>query len=483
MITLSTHLRAGWTGPRVGRPAHRSTVEELRMATVGEQDYALVLDWIHRLPRFSRNLSLDRFSRLLDALGNPERGLRFIHVAGTNGKGSVTAMAASVLIAQGYKTGMFISPDLEDFRERIMVNGRKVPRQTLLELAQEVRTRADEMVREGSEHPIQFEMITAMALVHFARERCDFVSFEVGLGGRFDATNVVSPLVSAITTIGLDHTEILGDTLAKIAYEKAGIIKPGVAVVTGVAEEEALEVIRDVAREKGAPLVTVGKDPGAAVTWEEISSSLDGQVIDVRGPAFAYDRLRIPLLGRHQQQNAATAVGALHAGLHAACSAGGDKMRLDEQSIRKGMASVAWPGRLEAVCRKPLIILDGAHNPEGAKALRDAVQAFVKKRLICVFGVLGDKSYSQVAASIAPLCDFIIATTPANPRALPPSALAVEAGKYTDAIVEPDPARAVDKALDMASDEDAVLCCGSLYLVGPVRTHLRKVLGLPEFGA
>ena len=432
------------------------------------RNYEEALDWISHAPRFSPNLTLDRFVRLLDALGRPQRYPRYIHVAGTNGKGSVTAMVASILRAAGLRTGMYTSPSLEDFRERIVIDGSMIGKDDLCDLANVVETVVEDLAAQGFERPLEFELITAIAFTYFRKSRCDFVSLEVGLGGQFDATNVIVPEVSVITTIGLDHIEILGDTLAAIAGEKAGIIKPGVPVVTGVSETEALEVIARRAKQAGASLYTVGQD----IKWEESSSGLDGQVIDVSGPGFHYGDLFIPLLGRNQQANAAVAVAAMHA------AAERGALEFGEEAVRKGLATVRWPGRLEVVGRDPLIMLDGAHNPEGALALRAMVQEVKREKLICVMGVLGDKLYAKMVGSIAPECDLLVATTPPGPRALPAGLLAAEAGKHTKTVTEPDLRRAMDRALVIAQPGDMVLCCGSLHLVGPVRTYLREKHGL-----
>ncbi len=212
--------------------------------TMIEARYENALNWIHSTMRFGSKLGLERISRLLEVLGSPHTNMKFVHVAGTNGKGSVTAMVASVLQQSGYRTGMYISPYLEDYRERIMINGKKIPKAKVSDLVEKIKAAAEELVEEGFDHPTEFEINTAMGLMYFAEENCDYVSFEVGLGGRFDATNVVTPVVSVITTIGYDHMEQLGSTLSQISFEKAGIIKPGVPVVTGVCEEEPLALLQ-----------------------------------------------------------------------------------------------------------------------------------------------------------------------------------------------------------------------------------------------
>ncbi len=442
------------------------------MKTTTETTYEEALQWVHSTLRFGSKLGLERIRRLLTLLGDPQDKCKHIHIAGTNGKGSVTAMIASCLEAGGYRAGMYISPYLEDFRERITVQGRMIPKKDMAAVVTELRPVVESVIKEGDEHPTEFEIITALAFLYYARERCDYVSLEVGLGGRFDATNVVTPEVSVITTISFDHTDRLGDTLGKIAFEKAGIIKAGVPVVTGAIEEEALKVISERAQELGSPLYTVGKS-GADVTWEEVDSSQYGQVVHITGPWFRYENLHVPLLGRHQQQNAAMAVTALEV------AARHSSLYLDRHAISTGIARTTWPGRMEILSRSPMIVIDGAHNPEGARSLRDAMSVLPRKRLVCVYGILGDKSFEEATSYIAPMCDEMILTLPDTPRALDLDRLRQEVGKYTSQIwVEPDFRKAFDLALERTHPEDVLLVCGSLYLVGPLRTHIRRRLGM-----
>lgn len=450
--------------------------------------YDEALAWIHSTMRFGSKPGLHRIARLLNLLGNPEKEPEYIHVAGTNGKGSVTAMAASILRAAGYRTGMYISPYLEDFRERMTINGKRIPEKNLMDLANQVRPGVEQMVEKGEEHPTEFEIITAMAFLYFAMENCDFVSLEVGLGGRFDATNVVEPAVSIITTISFDHTDRLGNTLAEIAFEKAGTIKQGVPVVTGVVEDESFGVISSVAGKLKAPLYQVkqglNQTPDRAsqtvtcVSWSQVSSSLCGQAIDVTGPGFHHSNLRVPLLGEYQQQNAAVAVAAVEA---ARKRTSRKPVHTGPEAIRAGLAATRWPGRFEILSRNPAIILDVAHNPEGIRALSQAVRNVPRDKLICIYGILADKPYRESTAFIAPLCDEVILTKPDSPRSLEPAVLAEEARKHTQKItVEPDLRRAFDLALEKAEPDDAILSCGSLYLIGPLRTHIRKRLGITD---
>lgn len=439
-------------------------------------EYEQALDWIHSTMRFGSKLELDRIRRLLELLGNPEKNCEYVHIAGTNGKGSVTAMVASALSANGCRTGRYISPYLEDFRERIVLGDRMVSRDELVDLVDAVRPQIEAMLAEGFEHPTEFEVITAAALLYYSRQKCDYVSLEVGLGGRFDATNVVTPAVSVITTISFDHMERLGNTLGKIAFEKAGIIKPGVPVVTSVSEEEPLQVIKKQAEDLGSPLFTVSNKRRSDVTWEEVSYDMGGQVINVKGPTFIYENVRVPLLGRHQQQNAAVAIAALEFGKPKNRQG---RFVLDKDATKHGIATTRWPGRMEILSANPTVILDGAHNPEGAEALSQAVRSFPRKRTICVLGILGDKSYKEATEFIAPLCDEVIVTAPDTPRALSPQILAEEVEKHVGTVtVEPDMKKAIDLALSKAGPDDMVLICGSLYLVGPARGYLTAKLGM-----
>lgn len=504
--------------------------------------YQDALKWIHSSMRFGSKLGLERISSLLELLGNPQNNTNFIHVTGTNGKGSVTSIVSSILKEAGFRTGMYISPYLEDYRERIMLNGRKIPKDKIVNLVGQVRPAVEQLIKEGFEHPTEFEINTALAFLYFAQENCDYVALEVGMGGRFDATNVVTPVVSVITTIDFDHMDRLGNRLSEIAFEKAGIIKPGVPVVTGAVEEEALDVVRRRASECGSALTIVGnarqltgKLPGinspahgcsstvaaglpvSGVTWKEVPREqaacrleagtqgdlaiLDGQVISISGPGFEYGNLYLPLLGKHQQLNAALAVAALKAaqvkradspsGSQMQCanrpygsgSSGLDSIALDEQAIRTGIAKAVWPGRLEVMHRDPVIILDGAHNPQGAKGLAEFIKELSDRKIVCVYGILSDKCYKESTSLIAPLCDEVIVTRPQTPRALDLELLAGEVARYTEKVfVEDDSGKALELALTRVSSRDIVLCCGSLYLVGPVRTYIRNKFGISPYG-
>jgi len=438
-------------------------------------DYSEALSYIHSLPRFSDKPGLERLRRLLEQVGNPQDQTKHVHVAGTNGKGSVTAIVAAILTAAGYKTGMYTSPHLQHFSERILVNGRPLDPEDLTRLLEGLRMLNEHGRLTSGESLIEFEMITALAFMHYASVGCDIVSLEVGLGGRYDATNVIKPpLAAAISSIGHDHTEILGSTLAEIAREKAGIIKPGTMVVSAVRPPEARAVIAEITAECGATLwqVSAAEDEHAHITWVRTGSSIGGQCFDLELPGVAYRGLRLGMLGLHQIENAACALGVVHALRQTGRC-------VPESAIRDGLARASWPGRFEVLSRKPYVIIDGAHNPEGAAALASTYrELFPDRRCVLVMGVLGDKDVGPVVETLGPLARRVIVTKPNHPtRSLEPERLAQvvrEAGLPAD--VHVPASHAIRVGLGALEDsEDVLLITGSLYLIGEARTILRRV--------
>lgn len=395
---------------------------------------------------------LSRISDLLARLGNPQDGLRFVHVAGTNGKGSVSAMIASVLRAAGYRTGLYTSPHLRRVTERMRIDGREIDRDSLGALAAALAPHIAQM----ADKPTEFERLTAMALLWFARQSCDVVVLEVGLGGRFDATNVIrAPEVSVITAIGLDHTEWLGDTPEQIAREKGGVVKPGRQVVL-CGQSPAVEAeIRAVCREQSAPLRVSGQP-------RLLSRTLEGQRFDYG----AHSALFLPLLGEYQLKNAAVALDALDTLVH---SRG---FSIPEASLRAGFAETVWPARLEVLSREPLVLLDGAHNPDGAAQLAASLRALLpNSRFTFVMGVLADKDYREMLRLLAPLAARLIATAPDSPRALPSAAL-TEAAQAAGIPAQDGEtiAHAIPLALQLA-EGSPVCVCGSLYQAGEARAY------------
>ncbi|MDN5317437.1 MAG: dihydrofolate synthase / folylpolyglutamate synthase, partial [Thermoanaerobacterium sp.] len=365
-------------------------------------NYQDAIDYIHNTHKFGMKLGLDNIKRLLIHMGNPQNNLKFIHVAGTNGKGSTCAFINSILFEAGFKVGLYTSPYLEEFEERMRINNQNIPKDKLIYYVEYIKPIIEKMVDEGYNHPTEFEIITAIAFKYFCDENVDFVVLEVGLGGRFDATNVIdSSLVSVITTIDYDHMDKLGDTLEKIAFEKAGIIKENGTVVSFYQKDEALKVIEEVSRLKNASLSVMDIND---VKIKESNSN--HQVFDYKN----YKNLKISIIGKHQIYNASLAVMAV------------EKLKqyginISEDVIKRGLINAKWPGRIEVISKSPLIVIDGAHNPQGMAALKEALNLFTYNRLILVIGMLKDKDTDSMLKLIVPEADLIITTKPISDRA------------------------------------------------------------------
>lgn len=409
-------------------------------------------------------IKMDRMRHLCGLLGNPEQGFPAVLVAGTKGKGSTAAMIASMVQAAGYRVGLYTKPHLVEFRERMRINGELIPQEELSSLAGEVR---DAIARgEGGPGwpPTYFEVSAAIAFMHFARRAVDLAVVEVGIGGRLDATNVVNPIVSVIATIGYDHTDLLGNSLRRIAEEDTGIIRPGGRAVTVPQPAAAYEVIEAAAASKGATLIRVGRE----IRYRTLRSSLGGVRVTVCGQLRSYRDLAVPLLGRHQALNAATAIGAVEA-LEAAGFA------VPEAAVRAGLAGLRWPARIEVVrhcC--PTLIVDVAHNAVSFQALRNVLdEVFPGRRVALVIGVLGNKDLAGIARIIAPRASVVIATRADDDRALPPADVAIAFCPWVaDIRIVEDPVDALECALDAASPEGVVCVTGSFHVAGPVLAHL-----------
>ncbi len=395
-------------------------------------------------------LGLERIQNLLAGLGHPERSQRFVHVAGTNGKGSTSAMIASALRNTGLRTGLYTSPHLVEPTERININGAAVTRESFAQAFSIVHQIAERMLLQEQldAHPSYFETVTAMALLLF-KEHCDISVMEVGLGGRLDATNVIHPELCVVTPVAYDHEAYLGNTLASIAAEKAGILKPGVPVVVATQHPVAGAVIEDRARQLACPVIRAKDHPVSAV---------DG---DTRGCRFVMDGASYVcnLPGRHQMENARAAILASRA------------LGLSPEQIAAGLQTVRWPGRLELVSSQPDFILDGAHNPAGAAALAAYIREFYSARPVwLVFGAMRDKAVEEVAEQLFPLADRLIATAPNFPRALRPQAI-LELHSHGEATTAPTIAHAIQLAR-LAPPNTAVFFTGSLFVVGEARAIL-----------
>ena len=415
---------------------------------------------IHEFLRFGSVLGLERMNVLLEKLGNPHRDLAVIHVAGTNGKGSICRYVYEVLQAGGYKTGLYTSPYLEVFNERIEFDGSYITDQDLELYTARVLAKAEEMVAEGLESPTEFEVVTAIAFLYFKDKQADYVVLEVGLGGRGDSTNVVEkPLCSIIASISLDHTDRLGDTIAAIASEKAGIIKAGCPVITGTDEPDAMAVFRSKAAELGCDLYD-----SRLLPYEVAEETDSGCVFRTRVLDKAYT-LEISMAGEHQVRNAMEALTAI-----TLLNQSG-QIDVSDEAVCRGFKNARQIGRFEILRRKPFVVIDGAHNPDGSKALRQAVLSrFGGKRILMVVGILADKEVPAVLDNFLAVTTDFIATEPDNPRKLAARELAAQIEeKGGSCQVFSDPAEAVEAAKKRYGDYDVVLFAGSLYLIGAIR--------------
>ncbi len=435
-----------------------------------ERDYALAY---LNAPRWRNvKLGLDRMELLMDALGHPERNMHFVHVAGTNGKGSTCAYLASILEETGLRVGLFTSPYIEMFEERIRVNGRMIASHDLFEATQRVREAARAVEEQQGEHPTEFELMCAVALLHFAQSKCDVVVLEVGLGGRFDATNIVHADLCVITPIGLDHTDVLGDTVDRIAYEKAGIMKTGNLVVSAPQRAEACDVLECCAREVGASLIFL--DP-QDVSEGVVDAACGDQLFAYQGAEFTTS-----LLGSYQPLNASLAVLAVRMLAQATTLLDLDGSPL-EACIHEGIAKALWPGRFEIIGSDPLTIVDGAHNADGARALRESLCALhldASSRIVFVMGVLSDKDFEAMIDEVAEVGSAFITYTPPSPRALGAHELArVIAMRAPDAFVHV--ASSVDEALRRAAEkagpEGIIVAFGTLYAIDAVKRANRRL--------
>mgnify|MGYP004467688321 FL=1 len=398
---------------------------------------------------------LTRINALLDKMGHPERKLKFIHVTGTNGKGSTCAMLASIFTKAGYKTGLYTSPYLIRFNERIQIDGVQISDEDICQITEYIKPLADSIF----EQPTEFEMVTALGFEYFARQGCDLVVCEVGMGGEFDATNVILPPEAAvICNIGLDHTEVLGDTLEKIAATKSGIIKPGCDAVIYREKPSVEAVIEARCQAVGAAL---HKADFADIHL--ISHDLDGQVFDWE----RFGQLHLPLLGEHQLHNAAVA-------LTTATVMQSRGWRLTDEDIRAGLASVRWPGRFDVRRRDPLFIIDGGHNPQCIEALVKNIRDYLPGRPLTILtGVLADKDYTCMYRDVAPFAKEFITITPANPRAMDAQTLAGYLGQFGKPVTAcPVVADGVRLAVEHAGRDGVVLCYGSLYMIGDIEAAL-----------
>ncbi|MDF2547951.1 MAG: bifunctional folylpolyglutamate synthase/dihydrofolate synthase [Anaerosolibacter sp.] len=429
-------------------------------------NYEQALDYIHSIYKFGSKLGLDNINYLLQLMGNPQQGLKVIHVAGTNGKGSTCAYIRSVLAEQGFRVGLYTSPYLEEFTERIQINGVNIPKENLAEITTFVKEKVELMLSHGKNHPTEFEVVTAIGFEYFKRQKIDYLVLEVGLGGRGDSTNVIdAPLVSVITPIAYDHMDYLGDTLGKIAFEKAGIIKANCPVVTYLQKDEAMEVIEEVSRAVNAPLNIAPIKQIELVSYDDSGQCFHGFYGNEK-----IENLKISMLGEHQIENAAVALTALNilASVH--------QIPISKKALYDGFMNAKWPGRLEIITRNPTTIIDGAHNVHGMQALTKTIKKlYTEKSMTLVIGILGDKDVEGMLGEIVPLANRIILTKPNNPRAMALDKLAEMIGVYGKTAKKSISIfHAIQEALDCSTPDDLIVFCGSLYMIGDVRSILKE---------
>ncbi len=433
--------------------------------------YSFVDHSMTRALRYSpEKFNLERMISLADVSGNPQQQYPVIHIAGTKGKGSTAAMIASCLKAAGYKVGLYTSPHLSQFTERIQINGNEISKFEFADLVEWLKPFVAQVPELTT-----FELTTLTGFQYFAQKKVDIGVIEVGLGGRLDATNIVNPLVSVITSLSLDHTNVLGDSLEKIAYEKAGIIKPGKPVVLAPQKVEALRVVEHICKERNAPLIKIGEDIQVSV----LDGNLKEQIIQIKQTCQIEEiedktnslTVKLPLLGKHQADNAGTAFGCLQA-----VASSGFKISAD--AYKMGFSSVYWPGRFEILKEDPPIIVDSAHNNDSAlKLKRTLVDYFPDKKFVLLFGASEDKDVEGMLAELVPLCSTIIVTQSVHPRALEAKKLLKVAQRYNMPVFAIQDVRlAFDEAIIIANSENSILVTGSLFIVAAIRDYWMEKL-------
>lgn len=428
-------------------------------------NYDKAMEYIVTASRFGMNLGLERIEKVLEFLGNPHRDVKFIHIGGTNGKGSTTSMISSVLKEAGFKVGMYTSPYLEEFEERIQINGENIKKEELADLMSDVKSAIDKVIDLGYESPTQFEIITALMFCYFAKEKVDYAVLEVGLGGRLDATNVVIPEIIVLTSISLDHMNILGDTIEEIAGEKCGIIKKGIPVVSYPQEEKALKVIIDKCNELGCNLNVVNTNNVKDIIIDK-EKHVQKLEVSIAKETF---QIELSLLGDHQINNFLVALETLL------------KLRqcgafISSNAITKGFKEVKWIGRMEVLNKKPLVVIDGAHNIDGIINLRKSIDKYFEfENITLILGVLGDKQVEKMIEVITNGVKNIVIVEPHSDRAEDVEDLCKKINDIgKNAFMFKDYRDAYKKAYELTDEKDLLLICGSLYMIGDMRKVIRN---------
>jgi len=423
-------------------------------------NYQEALCYLENISPTGIQLGIFRMEILLKKLGNPEKRLSVIHIAGTNGKGSTSAMLSAILTESGYHTGMYTSPHLVQYNERYSIDGKEISNHDFSKYMEIIKDACDEMVTQNQGQPTVFEILTALGFLYFFQENVDILILEVGLGGRFDATNVITkPLLSIITSIGMDHMDYLGNTLDEISYEKGGIIKKNCPVVLYSQQDLVYNQIVGICRKQNAPLFYEPE-----TNFDFIEKSLDKTVFHIKNTTYAYENLTLSLAGAYQPFNCATVL--------LACEVLNKKgLAIPENHIRTGLMNVSWAGRMECIQKNPLVLLDGAHNADGIEMLVHSLKDyFESQKITLLLGVLGDKEYEKMARELLPLVDYIVLTEPKNERKLSVDILEQTIQKLgKTAQKNCTISEALPLALKHTKKDGVLLCCGSLYMIGEIR--------------
>lgn len=427
--------------------------------------YEEAMKYITEVGNFGSNYGLERTYKLLEHLGNPERDLKLIHIAGTNGKGSTTSMITEILMGEGYKVGMYTSPFIEEFEERIQINRNNIPKESLAILMDEIKVAVDKVIEAGYKHPTEFEIITVLMLLYFKKENIDFGVIEVGLGGTLDSTNVIKPTIQVITSISFDHTNLLGNTLEKIAREKAGIIKKGIPTVIYPQQEEVLKVIKNKCFEMDSELYIANNE-----------NLKFGNIVNLDKPyqLLKYNNeidILLPLLGEHQIINLSVAMQAIEVLNNK------NIIDISIANIVKSIKNVSWKGRLEVLSNNPYVVIDGAHNIQGIKTLSRNIKKYFKyENLYLILGILADKDVEEMIKIITPMAKKVYSVTPNSIRGELAESLKDEVSKFNKNCKAFDKyEEAYLEALNDASEKDLILVSGSLYMIGDMRKIIRKI--------
>ena len=427
--------------------------------------YEEAMKYITEVGNFGSNYGLERTYKLLEHLGNPERDLKLIHIAGTNGKGSTTSMITEILMGEGYKVGMYTSPFIEEFEERIQINRNNIPKESLAILRDEIKVAVDKVIEAGYNHPTEFEIITVLMLLYFKKENIDFGVIEVGLGGTLDSTNVIKPIIQVITSISFDHTNLLGNTLEKIAREKAGIIKKGIPTVIYPQQEEVLKVIKNKCFEMDSELYIANNEN---LKFKNIVN------LDKPYQLLKYNNeidILLPLLGEHQIINLSVAMQAIEVLNNK------NIIDISIANIVKSIKNVSWKGRLEVLSNNPYVVIDGAHNIQGIKTLSRNIKKYFKyENLYLILGILADKDVEEMIKIITPMAKKVYSVTPNSIRGELAESLKDEVSKFNKNCKAFDKyEEAYLEALNDASEKDLILASGSLYMIGDMRKIIRKI--------